>query len=29
VSFQANRTLFEQDRHHGFDPYRWRAQAWS
>ena len=29
ASFQANRRLFEQDRHHGFDPYRWRAQAWS
>ena len=29
VSFEVNRRLFEQDRHHGFDPYRWRSQAWN
>jgi GT2 family glycosyltransferase len=29
LSFQANRTLFEQDTQHGFDPFRWRAQAWN
>ena len=28
-SFEANARLFAEDRHHGFDPYRWRAQSWS
>ena len=28
-SFVRNRELFEQDRHHGFDPYRWRSQTWT
>jgi len=27
-SFAANQALFEADRPHGFDPYRWRALAW-
>jgi GT2 family glycosyltransferase len=28
-SYEQNKALFEQDRHHGFDPFRWRAQAWT
>jgi GT2 family glycosyltransferase len=28
-TYQQNRALFEQDRHHGFDPFRWREQAWT
>ena len=27
-SYQQNKMLFDADRHHGFDPYRWRDQAW-
>jgi GT2 family glycosyltransferase len=27
-SYEQNKALFEQDRLHGFDPYRWRDQAW-
>ena len=27
-SFEQNKALFEQDRQCGFDPYRWRDQAW-
>jgi len=27
-SFERNKALFEEDRHLGFDPYRWREQAW-
>lgn len=27
-SFHANRVLFESGRHGGFDPFRWRRQAW-
>jgi len=29
ASHAANEALFKSDRHHGFDPYRWRAQAWT
>ena len=29
ASHAANKALFESDRQHGFDPYRWRAQAWN
>jgi len=28
-SYEQNKALFEQDRHHGFDPYRWRSQSWN
>jgi GT2 family glycosyltransferase len=28
-SFVSNRRLFEEDRHRGFDPYRWRANGWN
>ncbi len=28
-SHAANKALFESDSHHGFDPFRWRAQAWN
>ena len=28
-TFQANSDLYGQDRPHGFDPYRWRSQAWT
>jgi GT2 family glycosyltransferase len=28
-TFEANRRLFEQDSECGFNPYRWRAQAWN
>jgi len=27
-SYEQNKALFEQDRQHGFDPFRWRSQAW-
>jgi GT2 family glycosyltransferase len=27
-SYEQNKALFEEDRHHGFDPFRWRSQAW-
>jgi len=27
-SYAANSTLFDEDRHHGFDPFRWRALSW-
>ena len=29
TSYRSNGALFAEDRHHGFDPYRWRDQAWS
>jgi GT2 family glycosyltransferase len=28
-SYSANATLYAQDRHQGFDPLKWRAQAWN
>jgi len=28
-SYRENSALYASNRHHGFDPYRWRAQAWS
>jgi len=28
-SWAANSALFERDQLHGFDPYRWRDQAWT
>jgi GT2 family glycosyltransferase len=28
-TFISNRQLFENDTHHGFDPYRWRSNAWN
>jgi len=28
VSFNANRKLYQSGDRHGFDPFRWRAQAW-
>lgn len=28
-SYQANSALYRDDRHYGFDPFRWREQAWS
>ena len=28
-SHRRNEALFAEDRIHGFDPYRWRAQAWT
>jgi GT2 family glycosyltransferase len=27
-SYEQNKALFEQDRHHGFDPFRWRSNGW-
>jgi hypothetical protein len=27
-SYRENSVLYASDRHHGFDPFRWRAQAW-
>ena len=29
ASHAANAALYRSDTHHGFDPFRWRAQAWS
>jgi GT2 family glycosyltransferase len=29
ITFTSNRQLFESDMHHGFDPYRWRKNAWN
>jgi len=29
ASHAANSALFKSDTHHGFDPFRWRAQAWT
>jgi GT2 family glycosyltransferase len=28
ASHKRNEALFLEDRMHGFDPFRWRAQAW-
>jgi GT2 family glycosyltransferase len=28
-SYRENSELYASDRHHGFDPFRWRAQAWT
>ena len=28
-SFRENGILFAEDRYHGFDPFRWRNQAWT
>ena len=28
-SHKQNERLFQEDRMHGFDPFRWRSQAWS
>jgi GT2 family glycosyltransferase len=28
-SLRANELLFQSDRHHGFDPYRWRTNSWA
>jgi GT2 family glycosyltransferase len=28
-SYSKNRDLFTSGNHHGFDPYRWRDQAWT
>jgi GT2 family glycosyltransferase len=28
-SHAANKALFQSDSHRGFDPFRWRAQAWN
>jgi GT2 family glycosyltransferase len=28
-SLAANERLFKSGKHHGFDPYRWRAQTWT
>jgi GT2 family glycosyltransferase len=28
-SYRENSVLYASDRHHGFDPFRWRAQEWS
>jgi GT2 family glycosyltransferase len=29
ASHAANSALYQSDTHHGFDPFRWRAQAWT
>jgi hypothetical protein len=29
ASLKSNGALFASGKHHGFDPYRWRAQAWN
>lgn len=28
-SHKENAALYREDKHHGFDPFRWRAQAWA
>lgn len=28
ATYRSNKALFESGKGHGFDPYRWRAQAW-
>jgi GT2 family glycosyltransferase len=28
-AYRGNSALYSEDRHHGFDPFRWREQAWT